>query len=382
MFYLAGIAIALFLAFILLTKNNKTTADKVLFFWLLIIGFHLFLYYLFIENQYSKFPYLLGFHISLPLIHGPFLYLYTASVTNKKISWTINSLHFLPYSISFISIIDFIILPFEEQALLYSNKSKGYETFLWFNMIAIIISVITYVVTSLLLLKKHKNSLLNQFSSTERISLSWLKVLIYGVGVAWVFIIYQNNELLYSYIVLWVILLGYFNINQVNVLSKNSNLINDNKTILSNSTLTTEDDSSEQVLHSTKKYLKSGLSEEDAKKIHLLLIQKMNNEELFTNPGISLVELSQHLDIHQNNLSQVINSFEGKNFYDYINSLRLKKFLELIEQGGNQKYTLLSIAYDCGFNSKSSFNKYFKKIMLQTPSEYVNNLKTKINFKN
>ena len=159
MFYLVGVVITFFLAFILLTKGNKTKADKVLFIWLLFIGFHLFLYYLFIENQYDKFPYLFGSHVPLPLIHGPFLYLYTATVTNRKINWSINILHFIPFIISYISITDFLVLSFEEKTLTYFNKGKGYEIFLIINSTAIIISGFVYVILSQSLLNKHKKNI-------------------------------------------------------------------------------------------------------------------------------------------------------------------------------------------------------------------------------
>ncbi|WP_412476250.1 helix-turn-helix domain-containing protein [Flavobacterium sp. TBRC 19031] len=382
MFYLVGIVITYFLAFILLTKGKKTKSDKVLFLWLLFIGFHLFLYYLFIDNQYYRFPYLLGFHIPLPLIHGPFLYFYTATITNQKINWKFSFLHFIPFIVSFISITDFLLLTFEEKTLIYNNRGKGYEMFLLFNSISVIVSVITYVILSLSLLNKHKKNILNEFSSTERISLSWLRTLIYGVGTVWIFIIYGNNELLYAVVVLFVILIGYFAINQVNVFPKDKPFTSNNATNVLNQTKyslkITEPQASNLIEISqnktAKKYLKSGLNADTAQKIHSLLKFKMEKEEWFTNPNITLAELAAYLEIHPNSLSQVINSFENKNFYDYINSLRIKKFLAMVELQENQKFTLLALAFDCGFNSKSSFNKYFRKTMSQTPTDYLSKL--------
>ncbi|MBP4139687.1 hypothetical protein [Flavobacterium geliluteum] len=75
MIYIVGVIITFFLAFILLSKSNKTNADKVLFFWLIGIGINLSLYYLIFSEKYWQYPYLLGFSLPLPLIHGPFLYL-------------------------------------------------------------------------------------------------------------------------------------------------------------------------------------------------------------------------------------------------------------------------------------------------------------------
>ena len=84
MFYLAGIIITFFLALILWTKKGKTIADVVLAAWLCVMGVHLFLYYLHITGDIYKHSYLLGVQFPLPLLHGPFLYLYTVTVTHEK----------------------------------------------------------------------------------------------------------------------------------------------------------------------------------------------------------------------------------------------------------------------------------------------------------
>ncbi|RAJ25091.1 helix-turn-helix protein [Gelidibacter algens] len=119
------------------------------------------------------------------------------------------------------------------------------------------------------------------------------------------------------------------------------------------------------------KYQKSGLTEETARKLHYKLSQKMEDEKLFVKPELKLSELAQLMDVHPNNLSQVINTFEEKNFYDYINSKRIDFFKKIIKSPESKKYTILSLAFDCGFNSKSSFNKYFKKETNLTPTEYI-----------
>jgi AraC-like DNA-binding protein len=75
--------------------------------------------------------------------------------------------------------------------------------------------------------------------------------------------------------------------------------------------------------------------------------------------------------VNPNTLSQVINSREGKNFYDYINLLRIADFKEQIQQPESQKYSLLGLATQCGFNSKTTFNRNFKKATGLSPTEYL-----------
>lgn len=372
MLYLIGVIITFFLAFILISKSNKTTADKILFFWLLCIGAHLFLYYLIFSEKYMQHPYLLGVNIPFPLLHGPFLYLYTAAVTNQLKSWKINILHFFPIILSYLSIIDFFILSNEEKKLVFENQGEGYKTITFIIYITVFCSGIVYVIWSLLLLKNHKKNILNQFSYSEKINLTWLQYLIYGIGLIWVFVIIKNDELLFSIVVLYIIFIGYFGINQVGIFTKKVPLMD---TVINKVT----EPSDVKIITENKpsKYLKSGLNQEAALELHELLKTTMNEEQLYVNSELTLVELAQTLKVHPNNLSQVINTFEEKNFYDYINSKRVELFLKLVVIPDNKKYTILSLAYECGFNSKSSFNKYFKKVKNVTPTEYLNSLKEK-----
>ena len=70
-----------------------------------------------------------------------------------------------------------------------------------------------------------------------------------------------------------------------------------------------------------------------------------------------------------------VNKKVGKNFYDFVNQYRLEEFKRLLSDPKNRNLTLLSLAIDCGFNSKSSFNRHFKKVTGQTPSQYFAALK-------
>jgi AraC-like DNA-binding protein len=67
----------------------------------------------------------------------------------------------------------------------------------------------------------------------------------------------------------------------------------------------------------------------------------------------------------------VINTRLNKNFYDYINAQRVEAFIRLVAEPQYRRYTLLALAFQCGFNSKSSFNRNFKKVMGDSPSEYL-----------
>ena len=94
-------------------------------------------------------------------------------------------------------------------------------------------------------------------------------------------------------------------------------------------------------------------------------------DQPYKDPDLTLNDLADKLDVHPNYLSQVINSNENKTFYDLINEKRVEAFIQKTSDAAHQQFTLLAIALDCGFNSKASFNRNFKKFTGQTPSDYL-----------
>lgn len=120
----------------------------------------------------------------------------------------------------------------------------------------------------------------------------------------------------------------------------------------------------------TKKYKKSNISKQEAKRIATELEKAIHTEKAFLNPALTLYDLAELVNISTNQLSQVLNEFIGKNFYDYINGFRLEHFLALKNKEKFKHFTLLALAYECGFNSKTTFNAFFKKQLGKTPSGY------------
>jgi len=102
-------------------------------------------------------------------------------------------------------------------------------------------------------------------------------------------------------------------------------------------------------------------------------LQKEMKENLFyLNPELTLSSLSESLNIHPNLLSRIINEGTDKNFSDFINEYRVATVIEKIKNPLYKNITLLGIAHESGFNSKTSFYRTFKKITNKTPSEYLN----------
>lgn len=111
---------------------------------------------------------------------------------------------------------------------------------------------------------------------------------------------------------------------------------------------------------------------EELQEMRLLVEDFMVKNKPYTNPKLSLNELALQLKLAPHTLSRVINDGFDKNFFDFINSYRVDEFKSRVDNPKFKHYTLLSIAYEVGFNSKTAFNRSFKKITGQTPRDYYN----------
>lgn len=105
------------------------------------------------------------------------------------------------------------------------------------------------------------------------------------------------------------------------------------------------------------------------------LDELMKGDELYLDPSISLRDLAEKLELHPNKLSWLINEQIGKNFNEYINTFRLITFKEKALNPNNSHLTLLGLAYESGFSSKTVFNVFFKKMEGITPRKWVNHQK-------
>jgi TolB-like protein/AraC-like DNA-binding protein/Tfp pilus assembly protein PilF len=115
----------------------------------------------------------------------------------------------------------------------------------------------------------------------------------------------------------------------------------------------------------------SALLSEKEIDLHLEQLGRLISEEIYTDPSLSLRKLAERIDLHSNKLSWLINEHIGKNFNEYINAFRLQKFKENALNPRNSHLTLLALAYESGFNSKTAFNAFFKKMEGTTPRNWV-----------
>lgn len=374
-----GIGITLLLILLMASKEGKTVADKILLAWLLLIGCHLTLYVFSIQPITTEnVHWLLGTSIPFPMLHGPMLYLYTAAMTNQlPRKRKVLVLHFIPAVVAVLFFFPILIKSADEKLVFIQSRAEGYQTANLIRIILLQVSGFVYVLWSLWLLRRHKHAIRQEFSYEERINLNWLRYFIYGLAAIWVIIVVTKTDYyIFGAAAVFIVFLGYFGIKQAGIFTT-ANLY---KTVPvagnsdPNNTIELSSEDSEVENNQRKKYASSGVSEDMSREIHKLLTERMETEKLYTEPDLSLSMLADKLKVHPNYLSQVINEKEGKTFFEYINFLRVEEFKRLAALPESRQYTIMSLAFECGFNSKSSFNKNFKKLTGLSPSDYLDSL--------
>lgn len=368
-----GIFLCFFLQFLLLLKPGKSIRDKVLAFWMFIFGMHLFSYFIHSMGYWETYPTLAGIHHPLPLLHGPMLYLYVrfSLRTEQRFTWE-NYLHFVPaLGFYFYMIPFFFFYTAEKKVMVNSGLVDDYSVFVIFSLVAFLVSGLGYAIASYRLLNRYQDLTKHNFAYRKSIDLHWLKHFVWGIGLIFIVAIilavlqdwaglnfgFNTDIIFYSLIILFIFYLGYSGIIHQGIFSANKKL--------------------DQLVEpqNTGEYKHSGLKEEDALYYHQHLTEIMKTRKPYLEPKLSLNALADYLDISLNHLYQVINQYEEKNFYDYINEYRVEEFKKRALKPENNNFSILAIAYDSGFNSKSSFNQVFKKIVGKTPSQYLNTRK-------
>ncbi len=150
----------------------------------------------------------------------------------------------------------------------------------------------------------------------------------------------------------FIILIGYFGLKQKEIF------------------IQYHDNSIEYVTEPKTKYASVVLKEADAEKYVSKIRHLMSKEKPYLDANLSLPALASKLNIPSHHLSRVINEQFNVNFFDFVNQYRVNEVKSRMGNPEFENLSLLGIAFDCGFNTKSAFNRVFKKITGLTPSEY------------
>jgi AraC-like DNA-binding protein len=370
-FFLVGAVQALFLAILILSKRNKSLPDFVLVALLSFVSLPLFYYYfnyeatitdLMADTSFPNFYFFIN--APLTMTFAPMVYLYIKShfVPPKKFVQR-NIIHLLP-TITFI-LLSLLFVDFHEV------KEKGFFVinpvlrYIFLSFIPLItLLMIFYVINSFKLLRLHSQHIRDHFSDLENADLNWLRNFLIITTILWVLfvpagaVLIRQGKLIIVYQMVLAILslsvffIAFFGFYQSSVFMI-ANIKNGDERKYENSQ--TDDTAVEDV------------SADAAKLKEFMAVHKPYLEY-----KLSLSQLATKLGWSTTHLSYVLNKELKQNFYEFVNHYRVEEVKKLLKS--DTKYTNLGIAFDCGFNSKSSFHRIFKEVTGLTPSEYKKSL--------
>lgn len=360
---------ALFFTVLLFQKKPRALHDNILILWLIFLGLFIGVYAFYSHELFTHFRLLSVSLISLLMLHGPFLYYYiSALVSEKRPVKTIDLLHFIPFILFNLYILAASSSPGAAEKLNLERVSPGDDPPMLFSLFLITtaLSGPVYFILTFRLFKKLDLKIFKNFSNPVNIDLFWIRKLVLAFGIVWTALIVITvihhifnlftavfcTDGLFLSLSVFVIVIGYFGLKQ--------------KVIFITGTRT----HTEEVAKIQAKYSGSRLTGEEAKQYAERLQEYMISARPYLNPDLSLPQLAEELNISSHYLSQVINDQFGLNFFDFVNGYRVEEFKKKVFDPQFSKFSLLGIAFECGFNSKSAFNRVFRQTTGMTPSGY------------
>ena len=242
----------------------------------------------------------------------------------------------------------------------YFNDEIKQGFFIW-GVITMLLQGLVYVALAFIKIKQHQQKILIYSSNTQGIELKWLEYIVIQVFVLLIIIVLHNifisarnlNAFMNGIQLITAFVFAYFSWQQKEIYpvkeEKKEELLFVN---------------AEEQPNPKRKLVEDNKLEDYKNNLNQLMVQ----DKPYLDSELNLVKLSELLQITSHQLSYVINTGFNENFFQFVNRYRVEKAKELL--CNNEKLTMLAVAFDSGFNSKTAFNTTFKKITQQTPSEY------------
>ncbi len=359
-------------ALLLLSRyfKKKDTPALILALLIIITGYHRTSYTIGFMAWYdtfrnTKINYWL---IALSLAVGPLLYFYVKSITTSGFKFK------KAYFIHFVPVFVFVI--YKITIFVYDAQQPGFDQtqngYLKINLdekyvqplVGIIenIQMILYLGFTFQLYYLYRRKIQQFFSNTYALELNWMRAFLFIYSFLFLYSVFEGvigslivdlhwtqrwwYQFFSAVAILYIGIKGYF--------TDTNRLHNLDFNIASNKNKKSHPEKSNNELLDIK----------------IRIQQFMEQEKPFLNPDLNLTELSKMLKISAPALSEIINSGFNKNFNDFVNHYRVQAVQKMLEEGKQKHLSLLGIAMECGFNSKATFNRAFKRITNTSPSQY------------
>lgn len=370
---IAGMSL-LFLLIIVALKSNEGFSRKLLVVFFASSIFFLLYYYGYLHKSRILGGIAIALGNGAGFLLGPVLLFYIRSLIVPKYKIAIHLLrHLIPFFIFWV----LISLPVALSMLfnLFVDYHKAYVKIADYINLIENLYFLAYCFVSYKLVLSIRNARQQLVSNITKNNLQWIKTLIVGLIAIIIldsfFSIYEiifppipwniGTIIAFALIALFSTL-GYKGMFQSEILLPNFLLSAD-----SNLRETTRTGS-----YSSGSPIKQldAFSEIEIERLKLNLTEILYHKKPYLNESLSLSELANELNITDKKLSELLNQHLNTNFYNLINECRVSEVKKRLADMDNEKYTLLSIAYDCGFPSKTSFNRIFKQKTGMSPSRY------------
>lgn len=384
---------ALLAAFLLLRNKYKKNADDLLISLVVCIGLHLsikFFIFTFVED-----PQVLNMmNTFIGFCYIPLLYLYTLKTIRPEFVTASKWYLFIPFIIGTIGY-------FSTVCVLTATSPKAYLVLYWYNTITlytllpldIIFSCgIIYLAINKLPRNCQEKKLIIQLAALF-LCIGLLGVLFLAFSSFLLSLNYLSRSIIYTLLIVITIRIitykyGSFTDSLTQITNPEialsgtnygvSGIIDEINSEVANDFLQNPSPPGNIIIEekelSQPQKRREILSQSEMFKILLKLEKAMEKEQYFMESELTLDKLSKLTSLNKYHISETLNHFVDKPFYTFVNEYRIQyvknKLKYLSEQ--NSSINILELAYESGFNSKSSFNRYFKEITLHTPTEYLN----------
>lgn len=354
--YIAAAMQAGLLALALWRRPINHSANRLLSVWVALTGIDLAvkaIYWHLLSPEWFR---AYRFVALFPFLYGSLFFLYVRALTAGKGFRLRDAIHLLGFGVmlvlnGYVLLMDRAQLQALSARWIAGERSVG----LWFDLPLFIYSL-SYVAVALLLVHRYRRRLRERRADADRMPLRWIEVMALCQIVIWAIAIVQalvnlpilNYGLLFGAVAAWVCIMGWFSLAQPPVISA------------------PEPGEVDETASAP-----SGFEADDARfpAVETRLAQLMEGQALYREPALTIGQVAKRSGYPEYLVSAVINRRLGGSFWDYINRLRVEAVRARLADD-NDTRTILDIAYDCGFTSKSTFNAAFKRQVGQTPSGY------------
>lgn len=314
-------------------------------------------------GAYQLVPHLAGAELPIRMLLAPTLYLYTRSlITPEK-----PSLRFILLALLGPLIIILVMLPFasigaEDKLALAHPATRDPELFRLAKMTCIAATTVfialtaAYLVMALRLQQRHRLHMMQLYSNLEQRSLDWLKLMLFVWGGSWT--LYAIDE------ALWVFGWHLRGLDTVLAIVEACTLIAFAHLALNQAAVVSETSKS---LPLTEKIREASLDAGRMQRIADRLKTRMAEDKLYTECDLSLRRLAEVSGTTENHLSETFSQFLKTNFFNFVNGYRIDEAKRLLSSTDT---SIITIAFEVGFNSRSTFNSAFKKATGVTPRTF------------